>query len=83
MAAACGRHPLRPRVAAGVAGPAAADGPEMTASMLLADDLFFKQHDYLFSMPAIQRPYDWGEEQARQLLEDLLASMGEEGMDPL
>ena len=60
VAAARGRHPLRRRVAAGVAGPAAADGPEMTASMLLADDLFFKQHDYLFPCQPYRGPTTGG-----------------------
>ena len=33
--------------------------------------------DYVFSIPSYQRPYSWGTEQAQELLEDLLAAMGE------
>lgn len=33
--------------------------------------------DYLFEIPEYQRPYAWTTEQAAELLEDLIASMGD------
>lgn len=35
--------------------------------------------DYVFTIPSYQRPYSWGTEQARELLEDLLDYMQAEG----
>ncbi|MEO7774721.1 MAG: DUF4268 domain-containing protein [Steroidobacteraceae bacterium] len=35
--------------------------------------------DYVFTIPSYQRPYSWGTEQARELLDDLLDSMHEAG----
>jgi hypothetical protein len=32
--------------------------------------------DYVFTIPGYQRPYAWGVEQARELLDDLLAALG-------
>ncbi len=49
----------------------------MSGSVLRCTDLFKTPH-YLFAMPAIQRPYDWEEGDARLLLEDLLAALGDE-----
>ena len=35
--------------------------------------------DYLFEIPAYQRPYAWTTEQATELLDDLLTAMGNDG----
>ena len=35
--------------------------------------------DYLFEIPAYQRPYAWTTEQAAELLDDLLTVMGADG----
>ena len=35
--------------------------------------------DYLFEIPAYQRPYAWTTEQATELLDDLLTAMGDDG----
>lgn len=35
--------------------------------------------DYLFKIPAYQRPYAWTTEQATELLDDLLTAMGDDG----
>ena len=34
--------------------------------------------DYLFEIPAYQRPYAWTTEQTAELLDDLLTAMGDE-----
>ncbi|EFN55683.1 hypothetical protein CHLNCDRAFT_133929 [Chlorella variabilis] len=44
------------------------DGQVVTASRLLKE--------YLFSLPMIQRPYDWPEDEALGLLDELLESVG-------
>lgn len=37
--------------------------------------------DYVFSVPGYQRPYSWGTEQARELLDDLVSYMRSNGGD--
>lgn len=32
--------------------------------------------DYVFTIPGYQRPYAWGQEQAQELLDDLLGALG-------
>lgn len=45
----------------------------MSGGVLFVHQLF---KDYLFALPAIQRPYDWQPEDAIMLLEDLLSALG-------
>ena len=46
----------------------------MHSETMVTNTLFGK--DMLFAMPAIQRPYDWGVEEAGTLLADFLDSIG-------
>lgn len=79
--AAARRHSGQARVAAAAAAGTGADGArspeakeEMSGCVLMCSELFSKE--YLFVMPAIQRPYDWDESDAQLLLEDLLSALG-------
>lgn len=49
----------------------------MTGSVISCLTLF-STTEFLFSMPAIQRPYDWEADDARLLLDDLFAAIGNE-----
>ena len=70
--------------AASAAGRADAGGggggetKEEFRSDVLTCQALFKNPDYLFAMPPIQRPYDWDESDAELLLNDLLAALGAE-----
>ena len=70
-----GCAPARAQQAAAAAPPPQpADtiaGEVLTASALLKDNLL--------SLPMVQRPYDWSEDNALELLDDLLDCLGPEG----
>src|SRR6266702_1134814 len=46
--------------------------PKIDAKEKAIRDVFHR--DYAFSVPAYQRPYSWGTDQAKTLLSDLLAA---------
>ena len=46
--------------------------PKIDAKEKAIRDVFHR--DYAFSIPAYQRPYSWGTDQAKTLLSDLLAA---------
>ncbi|GBF95986.1 hypothetical protein Rsub_08801, partial [Raphidocelis subcapitata] len=62
--------------------PAAGTTHESINGRVVSAEALFSSA-YLFSLPAVQRPYDWADDNTLQLLEDLLDSLGDDAAQPI